>query len=250
MLDDWIKPLKLRMSIDEFHRLPRRAGCKFEYFNDHAWITPRLRRRHAVLELRPMRSVLPSDSRDIEFRLLDQLDWDRLALLFAGAFSDHPVLENLTDSSRREAAADCLNTTRSGGDGALVQEASFVATASDGKLIGAILVTRVERREIEHPMLLKGSAEEGVSVETVPHLTWVFVSPWQSRRGVATSLLAGTCHALLASNQTHLYSTFVEGNESSMLWHWRNGFDLLPSIESNFAKMRRTAETANHVEAS
>ncbi len=61
-----------------------------------------------------------------------------------------------------------------------------------------------------------------------PHLTWIFVSPFFAGQGVGTLLLSATVRELLALGYKQLASTFLIGNDSSMLWHWRNGFALLP----------------------
>jgi hypothetical protein len=39
--------------------------------------------------------------------------------------------------------------------------------------------------------------------------------------------LAAAVRELLALGYTQLASTFLAGNDSSTLWHWRNGFQLL-----------------------
>jgi L-amino acid N-acyltransferase YncA len=59
-------------------------------------------------------------------------------------------------------------------------------------------------------------------------LTWIFVGPWHAGHGVGTALLAHAIQGLLGLGYTELLSTFLLGNTSSMLWHWRNGFRLLP----------------------
>ena len=43
---------------------------------------------------------------------------------------------------------------------------------------------------------------------------------------------------------TELISSFILGNDSSMLWHWRNGFELLPYSGSRrrFRAMMRAKE--------
>jgi L-amino acid N-acyltransferase YncA len=58
-------------------------------------------------------------------------------------------------------------------------------------------------------------------------LTWIFVSPQRAGHGVGTALLAAAVGALRTMGYTELVSTFLRGNDSSMLWHWRNGFELL-----------------------
>ena len=79
-----------------------------------------------------------------------------------------------------------------------------------------------------------------------PHLTWIFVSPWHAYYGVGTNLLAHAERKLLALGYTELISSFIWGNTSSMLWHWRNGFQLLPYAGSmrNFRKQLRKSEKA------
>ena len=42
------------------------------------------------------------------------------------------------------------------------------------------------------------------------------------------SLLACAARGLIELGYTELLSSFILGNTSSMLWHWRNGFQLLP----------------------
>jgi hypothetical protein len=59
-----------------------------------------------------------------------------------------------------------------------------------------------------------------------PHLTWIFAA--RAGQGTGTALLAAAVRGLLGLGYTELASTFLLGNESSMLWHWRNGFRLLP----------------------
>jgi GNAT superfamily N-acetyltransferase len=59
------------------------------------------------------------------------------------------------------------------------------------------------------------------------HLTWIFVSPLRAGHGIGTALLAASSRELLARGYRQLFSTFLSGNESSMLWHWRSGFQLL-----------------------
>jgi L-amino acid N-acyltransferase YncA len=44
---------------------------------------------------------------------------------------------------------------------------------------------------------------------------------------MGTALLAAATRELLRLGYTELLSTFMLGNDSSMLWHWRNGFRLL-----------------------
>jgi GNAT superfamily N-acetyltransferase len=62
-----------------------------------------------------------------------------------------------------------------------------------------------------------------------PHLTWIFVGPWHAEHGIGSALLAAATQRLLAHRYRELASTFLLGNDASLLWHWRNGFRLLPN---------------------
>ena len=64
----------------------------------------------------------------------------------------------------------------------------------------------------------------------VPHLTWVFVHPWEARHGIGTALLAASVAALREMGFEQLASTFMLDNGPSALWHWRNGFRLLSQM--------------------
>ena len=44
--------------------------------------------------------------------------------------------------------------------------------------------------------------------------------------------LAHASRSLLELGYTELISSFILGNTSSMLWHWRSGFELLPYVGS------------------
>jgi len=76
------------------------------------------------------------------------------------------------------------------------------------------------------------------------HLTWIFVGGLHTGYGVGTALLARASQSLLDLGYTELLSSFRLGNSSSMLWHWRNGFELLPYAGSRrrFREMMRASE--------
>jgi L-amino acid N-acyltransferase YncA len=67
----------------------------------------------------------------------------------------------------------------------------------------------------------------------------IFVSPFFAGKGVGTLLLSVAVRELLDQGYQQPASTFLIGNDSSMLWHWRNGFRLLPCPGS----IRRLNET-------
>ena len=65
-----------------------------------------------------------------------------------------------------------------------------------------------------------------------PHLTWIFVQRFEQGDGIGTQLLRQAVRVLKKQAYTTLWSTFMIGNDSSMRWHWRTGFELLPNMLS------------------
>jgi GNAT superfamily N-acetyltransferase len=226
MCDEWMPHIQLPVTIEQFRQLPRNSAYKYEYLNQTAYLSPRPKHYHALLELRPMVvdesvAVCPLEGGQLA----------RLDRLFAEAFRYIQPYGSLDDDTRLEAVRQALERTRTGGDGPWIEQASFVAKMEE-KPVGAILIT----------LLPAGDACDWESYhwpgpppadciehhQGRPHLTWIFVSPLEKGRGTGTALLAASVRALLALGFTQLLSTFMAGNDSSMLWHWRNGFQLLP----------------------
>ncbi len=233
MISDFFRSIKLALPPEQFRRLPRNAGYKYELIAGEVWLTPRPRWYHAVLELRPLAPPAAPAREDATLRRLAADDWEALPNLFAGAFRTVQPFGSLDDEERLEAARKSLGRTRGGGDGPLVERASFVAVTGAGRLCGALVVTLIPDVDLTDPIESgewpqpppPDAAERGLGL---PHLTWVFVSPFEAGHGIGTALLAAAVAELLALGYDRLASTFLLGNESSMLWHWRNGFRLLP----------------------
>jgi GNAT superfamily N-acetyltransferase len=234
MCDQWFSTIKLPLTADQFDRLPRNAAYKHEYIGGQVWLTPRPKHYHAVLELRPPEEKPIGDLQErVEIRSLEPADWGQLPRLFAAAFDRVQPFASLADARRLEAARQCLKRTRTGGDGPLIGPASFVAVEPEERhLVGAILLTLLPEGDLtqwngchwtEPPpadCVARGLGR--------PHLTWIFVSPWHAGHGLGTALLAAAVRELRVLGYRELASTFLLGNDSSMLWHWRNGFRLLP----------------------
>jgi GNAT superfamily N-acetyltransferase len=237
MIDDLFRSIDLPISIEEFHALPRNPAYKYEFFGGRAVLSPRPKCYHATLDLQPRPPTGPIDLRhkSVSIRPLRDDDWDALPRLFSAAFRAILPFSLLGDSRRIEAAHDCLRTTRDGRDGELIDAACFVAVTSEtDQPIGASLVTLVSET---HDDELDRLAVDGV----LPHLTWIFVAPLLTRQGVGTALLDRTINELAELGHRTLASTFLLGNESSMLWHWSNGFRLLSYLGSPRRFRRRSA---------
>ena len=226
--------LQLPLTIEQFHQLPRNPAYKYEYVQGKALLTPRAKHYHALLDLATFKEEKSETSERMEIRALQEDDWPSLENMFRGAFGTLQPFGSLDDETLTKAARECLRRTRSGGDGPWIEPASFVAVErSVAKVAGVILLTLLPggdpgdwdsydwEKSPPPPDLLARRAGQ-------PHLTWIFVSRMEFGNGIGSLLLAAAVRALRQLDYAELWSTFVVGNDSSMLWHWRSGFRLLP----------------------
>jgi GNAT superfamily N-acetyltransferase len=232
--------IQLPLTIEQYRQLPRNAAYRYEYLNGQAWLSPRTRHYHALLRLQPIKG-----GQDVAIANIPGEQVLELVPLFAGAFRTIQPYGSLDEATRLQAAGQALERTRSGGDGPWIEQASFVAR--DGKkYLGAIFITLLPASDPcdwdsyhwpEPPPPDCIARRLGR-----PHLTWIFVAPHVAGRGVGTALLSAAVGELLGMGFTELVSTFMIGNDSSMLWHWRNGFRLLAYPGSMRRLRRRLSE--------
>src|SRR5438045_1639104 len=135
MCDQWMPVIRLPLSLEQFHQLPRNPAYKYEYLDGLAYLSPRPRHYHGLLELKS-REVDPM----VSLGPVRQEDFPELETVFSGAFSRVQPFASLDQAMRREAARQCLDKTRSGGDGPWIEQASFVALSRD-QVVGAVFVT-------------------------------------------------------------------------------------------------------------
>jgi GNAT superfamily N-acetyltransferase len=243
MCDEWMRALTFPMPIADFHKLPRHPAYKYEYFDGAAQLTPRPRHASLRVGLAPLlaRAAAPCDD-GVTLRPVSADDDEPLAHLFAAAFHATQPFASLDDDERLRAAGACLDKTRTGGDGPWLRRASFVAEHERLGRAGAIFVTLLPGGDpLDADSLYWPSPVPEALWDTCPgqpHLTWVFVHPWLRQRGVATALLRRAATTLRDAGHAELWSTFLVGNDTSLLWHWENGFELLPSLMSR----RRTGD--------
>src|SRR5262245_25874933 len=220
--------LELALTPAQFRQLPRSAAYDYTYHAGSAWLSPRPRYYHAILDLRDLRLERPARA---AMRPLADADWGELEAVFADAFADEVPFAALDADGRREAASVNLGRTRDGGDGPLIAPASFVALDAQGAIVGATLITLVPLNDLTHwdSCIWDEPPPPGAVEQRLgrPHLTWVFVRADRCGRGLGTALLGESARALVALGFEELVSTFMVGNESSLLWHWRAGFRLL-----------------------
>jgi GNAT superfamily N-acetyltransferase len=225
MCDHWMPTIKLALTIEEYHQLPRNPAYRYEYVAGQACLTPRTKHYHGLLELRPVE--VPAQ---VPLRPIRDDDFPQLVRLFAATFDTIQPYGSLDDQTRQRAAAEALERARTGGDGPWIERASFVAL-DQGKPAGAIFITLLPLGDpcdwdsyhwVEPPPVDCILRRQGR-----PHLTWIFVAPALAGHGFGSALLAAATRELLRLGYSELLTTFMIGNDSSMLWHWRNGFRLL-----------------------
>ncbi len=241
MSDSWMPHLRLQIPPEQFRALPRNPAYKYELLGGETWISPRPKYYHARLDLASHEAALPAS---VPIKPLHDGEWPRLTELFMAAFARHQPFAGAGDRLR-EAAEKSLEQTRTGGDGPLIRPACLVAEDARGDAVGAALVTLVPDKDPEgwDSFLWREPADEGTVArrEGWPHLTWIFVAPFSAGHGVGTALLAGVVRELRGLGFADLLSTFLVGNESSMMWHWRNGFRLL-SYPGSWRRLHRRHE--------
>jgi GNAT superfamily N-acetyltransferase len=221
--------LQLPLTPAQFNQLPRNAAYRYDYLEGQAWLSPRPRYYHAVLDLERLGL---EGAADVPLRAFEEADWDALAEVFAEAFRGQQPFAGQTEEARLVAARRSLAQTSSNGDGPWIEPASFVACGRDGGLLGAVLITLLPLRDPSEWDAYHWTSPPPPDCiarrEGRPHLTWIFVHPARAGRGVGTALLRASTTALTELGFSVLLSTFLVGNDSSMLWHWRAGFHLLP----------------------
>ena len=227
VLDRCFAGMRLDLPVDVYHRLPRHPAYKYELIDGTTWLSPRPTSRDVRRSTAPPYRE-PDDPSDdpsdelpwgVRVRAYRDGDADALPVPFAAAFERTVPFCTLDEGALRTAAADAVAETLGGRHGPLLADVSSVAIDAEGRAFGAGLVTRAPDTGGPFPEEMRGR----------PYLTWIFVVPLLSRHGLARAMLHRALEALHRAGEPALYSTFLVGNERSALWHWDNGFELLPS---------------------
>jgi GNAT superfamily N-acetyltransferase len=163
-------------------------------------------------------------------------DLPLLAPVFAAAFQNTQPYAGLASQTRLDAARLALERTVYGGDGPWIQEASFVAWGGTEPL-GSIWITLLPQGDPGRWESYRWASPPPADCIRQrlgrPHLTWVFVAPHHARLGIGTALLGAATDQLVKLGFNELLTTFMSGNDSSMFWHWRNGFRLIANLPSS-----------------
>jgi GNAT superfamily N-acetyltransferase len=232
MCDEWMPVVRFPLGAVEFERLPRNGAYRYEYGDGTVHLSPNPRAFHGRLDVTTFAPPAHEIADDVDIVPVRREDHADLAALFAAAFERIQPFAGLDRNLRLDAAGKSLERTFAGADGPWIPEASRAARQADGALVGGILLTLLPDGEPADLDIYRWSEPPPPSLWATgggqPHLTWIFVDPFRKGRGVGTRLLVEAAAVLRAHGYRHLLSTFIAGNDSSMLWHWRNGFELLP----------------------
>jgi N-acetylglutamate synthase-like GNAT family acetyltransferase len=202
---DTMRSRHLPMPFEEFERMPRELGWKFEYWNGHAHISP----GHQVVV-----AALPTAPRPVDapcpIRPLAVSDRAGLVAAYVAAFGD--TIE-FCDQSPREVAesADSGIERFLLGKRGRPHPASRVAIApGSGLLAGAALI-------------VDAGPEEAL-------LDMLFIVPGWQHRGLGTALVGAAMNLLHKAGVGNLESAYVLGNAPSRAWHRKFGFKELPDL--------------------
>ena len=225
MCDEWMPVIDLPIDHQQFSQLPRNSAFKYEYYSGKCRLTPRPKHYHALHDL-----TLPATDMSPAISPIQSEDMESLAAIFSGSFAHIQPFGSLDDDARQLAARQVLMRTWSGGDGPWLRQASFTAR-DEGRILGSIWITLLPDGDpTDWDSFYWREPPPADCVERRlgrPHLTWIFVAPLRAGQGLGTALLAASLRALGELGYSQLASTFMLGNDSSMLWHWRTGFRLL-----------------------
>ncbi|SFJ11305.1 Acetyltransferase (GNAT) family protein [Planctomicrobium piriforme] len=241
MHSHWFLPVKFPLAWSEFRKLPRHPAYRFEYRRGHLQITGRPEYAHCTLPTSSTGENAPSPNGSIRILKWNEFDsrarCDELFKLFAAATARTLPYSILTPARREQAAVDLIGEALDGYDGPIIPTASQIAVdAATGNLVAAILMTLVAPgswTDFTDPNWAQTPPADPIASRWgQPHLTWVFVSPDRQRRGLGQQLLTNARLALETLGYPALASTFLLGDHGSMLWHWKQGFELLPGLRS------------------
>ncbi len=241
MYEQWMPKVALSLTTEEFGQLPRNPAFQYDYLRGKALITPRPRHFHGILDFSGRQVAEPNEvGSNMHIRPMASGDFGALPDIFTDAFDGVQPLGGLTRAQRLDAARVILDKTWQGNDGPWIRQASFTALDKTKKtLLGGITITLVPGGNPAESACYRWEESPGnpwnKSHSGQPHLTWIFVSPMWKGVGLGSALLHAAVTALQKLGFASLWTTFLLGNDASMLWHWRNGFTLAP-----FPLSRRT----------
>lgn len=228
MGDQWMTIRQVRVPREDLSLIPPHPNWRYEAVDDErAWIVPKPRFGHALLELSRWRcegGMFPAT-----FRSWTPEDPNQLVELFTRSFSGQEPLAGLTEADRLAAASQALTEAWAGQEGP-VSRSSVVAMDGENP-VGAALVTLLPGGDLDAHGAWRWNEAPPEDLEDQaggqPHLTWIFVERERQHEGIGAAILDFCVRRLKSLGYRSLASTFLTGNHASVLWHWRMGFQLL-----------------------
>ncbi len=231
----WFKPAVYRMCWEEFRKLPRHPAYRYEYRRGELTISGRPRQLNCRLPLETF-PVAPTQqtnrSDNFQQTPLKTSSESRLVELFEQSFSQTFPYRHLEARERRRAAESQIGKAFHGSSWPVNDDASQILINNENQqAVAAAIITQVPDgnwSDFSDPAWQCRPAKDAAGQKWgVPHLTWIMVDARFQRRGLAALLLRHASETVRQQGHTHLFSTFHIGNHASMLWHWKQGFQLI-----------------------
>lgn len=205
-----MKSREIPMTPDEFHRLERELGWKYENWDGCAHISPssasmRCARPVGAIET-PRAALTPEPVRPSDAQALTQA--------YIGAFGDGVEYCDWPADKVREDATTSIASFFAGRHGAPLAASRLVRDRGDpsAPVIGALLVIAIDL--------------------DLAFMELLFVVPGRQRQGLASAMVAGALDALKAMGFRTLESRYLLANQTSRAWHHRMGFKDQPDFMS------------------
>lgn len=196
--------VRRKMSYEAFRDYARQLGWKYEYLNGWLYMTP----AHVLLQMRLRLSHRDATS-SLAVRPVNGSDEPSLRRRFIEAFRGTMEFIGHTRCELEQAARDYMR--RFFGDEGGPWSSASVAAEANRRIIAAALVK---------------DAPEGATLDCL------FVKPSHQRRGIATVLASHVVNTLLARAESKMFSRCMLGNDASLAWHTRFGFQEVPEWRS------------------
>lgn len=192
--------MKLPMSMDDFHRVPRHPDWKWEYWDGAAQLSYRPR----TIELTLDTAAAVRVTRQHDVRLVDTTrDQERLRTFLADVWRTEDPCRTFDEQTTDEWLRYGLDTSFT-----RLDEPAGILVEAGAELVGAVVTERPYPRD-EIQVLCLG---------------WLTVRSGYRCDGVATAMLAAVVEVLRTAGVQQLRSGVSVGNRPSLYWHWRNGF--------------------------
>ncbi|MEM7808954.1 MAG: GNAT family N-acetyltransferase [Planctomycetota bacterium] len=221
-----------RMTYREWHRFPRVADYKNEYWDGFAHYTARPKQIECYLPLDEHRAAEPREDdfverhATLETRLVGD-DWPMVVRAWQGAMWNEMPLRMWHKRLHGRIAELVVGEVRVGGDGPLMPQFCRLAILHhesnvDGKtevksfpVVAALVVEPKHAPFRSSPEVLESRP---------PMLDWIFVSQMYREHGIARRLIDEIATEARVAGHRYLASNAMLANPGSIALHWSAGF--------------------------